>query len=47
MYKLSEEKSEKFKIFRYDNNYSFYHISFKASTFYDDLFEYFLSEEIL
>jgi hypothetical protein len=47
MYKLSEEKSEKFKIFRYDNNYSFYHISFKASTFYDDLFEYFLSEENL
>lgn len=47
MYKLTEEKHEKFKIFVYEGNYTFYHISFEISTFYDDLFDYFLSEENL
>lgn len=47
MYELIEDKSEKFKIFKYDSNYTFYHLSFEASTFYDDLFDYFLSEENL
>ena len=47
MYKLIEEKHEKFKIFVHESNYTFYHISFEVSTFYDDLFNYFLSEENL
>src|SRR6218665_237304 len=47
MYSIKEENNEKFKIYIYENNYTFYHISFNESTFYDDLFDYFLSEENL